>query len=330
MTMEARAHHLAALAGLAVQEVCPLSTESRNAIARVRLSDGRSAVLKTYDAQGDPHWANRFRREEKVLALLATAKPAVAPKGIAGYVGETGPAALLMEDVGSNCLADELLRAGSTRLWNEAADYLCSLHEEMRRQRTPLHRTAMAISLDRINGPVSVNRFRIAAKRITGAEPDAALARAFRAAIAPLLTAPKAMIHNSMSPLNVVLGPNGWRAIDWETLTWATPVWDWAELLRSPYNPLPFAAAEAITADAMKDRKAEGLYRLAVLSRHMDSLATVVLRRRRYEAEGRADRAAEYARRAIFYVGDLHDVLARLRLPEQLEDGIAAVAASAL
>jgi hypothetical protein len=61
----------------------------------------------------------------------------------------------------------------------------------------------------------------------------------------------------------------------------------------------------------------EYLFRAAVVARHLDSLATVVLRRRLYEAEGRTDRAAEYARRANFYAADIERVLERLDAPPQ-------------
>jgi hypothetical protein len=204
-------------------------------------------------------------------------------------------------------------------------------HAAMRRVELPLKRTAMAISLDRINGPVLLQRVRIAAQRILGDLPEPGVLRGYHVLIAPLLEAPKAMVHNSMSPLNVVAGVDGWRAIDWETLTLASPMWDWAEMLRAPYNPLTFAESERLmlSATGLGD-DGKDIFRRAVLSRHIDSLATVVQRRRLYAAEDRSDRAAEYARRAAFYAQDLHDLSGRLEISPRLSEWLAALRESAL
>jgi hypothetical protein len=67
-------------------------------------------------------------------------------------------------------------------------------------------------------------------------------------------------------------------------------------------------------------------YRHAVLSRHLDSLATVVQRRRQYSREGRRDRAAEYARRADFYAADLEAILQRVTISPRLADCVRAMA----
>lgn len=332
--LEPLAQGLGALLGATVSHVRPLATESRNSIARVTLEDGdgrRTAILKTYDAKGDPHWANRCRREEKTLTLLAGMDPPVAPRPIAAFLPARGPAALLMEDAGERSLADALT-AGGEALWPEAARFLSRLHAATEEARLPLKRTAMSISLDRINGPVLLRRMRIAGERILGRPPEYSAQRAMRVLVAPLLAAPKAIVHNSLSPLNIVLGPDGWRAIDWETLTVASPVWDWAELLRGPFTPLPLDASERLMVEATGADPEAGrdLFRRAALSRHLDSLATVVQRCRRYEAESRCDRAAEYRRRAQFYAGDLKDLAARLDPPPQLAAWLRAVWETAL
>jgi aminoglycoside phosphotransferase (APT) family kinase protein len=184
----------------------------------------------------------------------------------------------------------------------------------MRRLHQPLRRTAMAISLDRISAATLAQRLRIASMRLLGREPEAALLAEYRAFTAPLLCAPKAMIHNSMSPLNIAVAPDGGlRAIDWETLTLASPLWDWAEMLRAPYNAPSLDETASLVRRLFPADDTIDMFRRAVLSRHLDSLATVVQRRRLYEAEGRADRAAEYARRAAFYADDLDTLLDLLK-----------------
>jgi hypothetical protein len=309
------------MAGRTVLDVRPLTTESRNTLWRVTLDAGERAVLKVYDPASDPHAANRFRREEKVLTLLGSTRPPVAPRVIAGFIGASTPPMLLMEDVGERSLADDLgsaSPAAAAARWAESIDFLYRLHSEMERRRQPLYRTTMAISLDRITGPVLVSRFRIAGERLAGMEAPAGALREYRALMTPALAAPKAMIHNSMSPLNIVPGPGGWRAVDWETIAVASPLWDWVDLLRAPYNPLPFDDCEAIAMRAT--RSAAGLFHRAVLSRCLDGLATVMLRLRHFRDEGREERATEYARRAACYAGDVRCAAVRLGVSGALAD----------
>jgi aminoglycoside phosphotransferase (APT) family kinase protein len=301
----------------------PLGTESRNSLWRVTL-DGPAptAILKQYDPDTDQHAANRFRREEKVLTLLAGANPHVAPRPLGGFIGPTGPALLLMEDAGPRSLADELAGAEGTKdLWSEAADFVSVLHATMAERHQPLYRTAMAIALDRIDADVVNARFRIASKRLIEAEPQPPVMAEYEALMAPLLAAPKVMIHNSLSPLNIVRGPDGWRAIDWETLTLASPLWDWAEFLRAPYQPLPFDECRRMAVEATGEDA--GLFERAVLSRGLDSLATVVLRKRGYAEMGDTERALEYIRRSACYIDDIRECVRRLSPPAALSQWLA-------
>lgn len=307
---------LAGMAGSAVVSVQPMSTESRNSLWRVTLDGPVSrAILKAYDPATDPHAANRFRREEKVLTLLATAQEPVAPRVLAGMIAPSAPSLLLMEDAGNMTLADALMEMGPG-VWTEAVAFAKRLHGEMARIRHPLFRTAMAISLDRISTPVLVTRFRIAAQRLVNRETPYGIRREYRDLMTPMRTAHKAMIHNSLSPLNIVLGDSGWRAVDWETLTLASPVWDWAELLRSPFCPLSYAESLDIAVEATGDEA--GLFHRAVLSRCLDSLATVTLRGRRCHDENNPERAMEYARRSACYRADIREAMGQLEVSSDL------------
>lgn len=308
MTLLETARTLAALANRDVLEAQPLSLESRNAVARVSLDGGDRAILKFYNPDSDPHAANRFRREEKVLTLLSGAEPPVAPRPLAGFLPAHGTALLLMEDAGEESLAHAL--TDGRRDWKEVVEFLARLHVAMVRMEGPLRATAMAVELDRITPQTITRRFQIAHSRILGREPAPALIAEWSGFIALLLATPAAMIHNSMSPLNVVSGPEGLRAIDWETLTWASPLWDWAELLRAPYAPMSFDEAAAIVSEQYPAHDTIEVYGRAVFSRHLDSLATVTLRRRGCMDAGQVAVAAEYARRAAFYADEVEMLMA--------------------
>lgn len=325
MTSLDRAKALAGLAGRTLLNAEPLCTESRNSLWRVTLDGPIShAILKQYDPASDVHAANRFRREEKVLTLLTGAEPNVAPRPLGGFIGPSGPALLLMEDAGSCSLSDDLLSArGAEALWREAAEFVSTLHATMAERRQPLYRTAMAIALDRIDARVLKSRFRIACRRLTGADATPSVLSEYGRLMAPLLAAPRQMIHNSMSPLNIVRGPDGWRAVDWETLTLGSPLWDWAEFLRAPYQPLTFAACESIAARATGENVS--LFQRAVLGRSLDSLATVTLRRRAYEEQGNSARALEYERRSACYIHDILECVVRLAPPERLVQCLSAL-----
>lgn len=327
MTLLETAQTLARLLGREALEARPLGAESRNAVARVTLDGGERAILKFYDPATDPHAANRFRREEKVLTLLKAAAPPVAPRALGGFLPAQGPAMLLMQDAGAASLADALASGGAN--WDAAAAFLDRLHAEMDRRDGPLRATAMAVDLDRLTASTLARRFAIAVRRILDRDPDPDAVGALDDYLAPLLAAPAAMIHNSMSPLNIVTGPDGPRAIDWETLSHGSRLWDWAEMLRAPYRPRAMDESEAAVAERFPAHDTIDMYRRAVLSRHMDSLATVALRRRMYERDGRPERAAEYARRAAFYAGDLETILHRAAPPAPLGEAVRAVAHAA-
>lgn len=316
MTVDDSLFTLAGLSGSALVSVHAMSTESRNSLWRVTL-DGPvpRAVLKAYNPATDPHAANRFRREEKVLSLLAAAQAPVAPRVLAGLIAPHATSLLLMEDAGSVTLADTLLESGPG-VWPDAIAFVKRLHGEMLTLRHQLFRTALAISLDRISTQVLATRFRIAGQRLLGSDTPIGVRREYRALTAPMRTARRAMIHNSLSPLNIVIGENGWRAVDWETLTCASPVWDWAELLRSPFCPLPYAESLDIAVEATGVEP--GLFHRAVLSRCLDSLATVTLRRRRCQDENNPGRAMEYARRSACYCADIREAMGQLKVPSDL------------
>lgn len=321
MNLADMAHRMAVLWDASVISFQPLDAGSRNTLARVLLATAAGearAVLKVYDPDQDPHWANRCRREEKTLTLLADADPPIAPRPLAGWIAARGPAALMMEDAGSDALADTLRREGSPEGWRDAADFLARLHARLAERAIPLRRTALAIELDRINGPALLARMRTASIRVLGVPPETAALRDMRVLMAPVLSARRAVVHNSLSPLNVVVGEAGFRAVDWETLAVASPVWDWAELLRAPYHPLPFEESERLFVEASGLVGQESLFRRAVFSRHVDSLGVVVRRQAFSRNRGSTAEVAEYARRARFYADDLDRLVEMLPVSRRL------------
>jgi hypothetical protein len=314
MTTTEHAVFLAGLCGKAVAGIVALGSESRNRVERVSFVDGTTAILKWYEPAVDRFWDHRFRREEKVLSLLAGVEPRVAPAPLAGFIASGGPAALLMEDAGRTSLADALSTGAVS--WAGAAEFACRLRAAMDAVAQPLRRTAMSIVLDRLTAGSLISRLNVASRRMTGRGVPVAVEREYTGFVRPLLAAPRGPVHNSLSPLNVVAGDAGLRAIDWETVAWASPAWDWAELLRAPYAALPLD--EAVATAGARGIEAEVFCR-AALCRHLDSLATVRLRRDAFVADGRADRSAEYARRAAFYAADIRALAQRLGAPAALQ-----------
>ncbi|GEM_PF-6011073 len=292
----------AALIGRQVENARILPTDSRNTLIRLTLDGGEKAFLKFFDAPNDPHGPNRFRREEKVLTLLANVRPPVAPRPLGGWVCAEGTAGLLMEDAGTENLADRLMKAENpVELWEQTAKFVDALYDGMRLWELPLQRTALSISLDKVNAATLMIRFRTAVRRVTGGEVESRVLSAFRQFVRPALAGGREVIHNSLSPLNIVPDDSGWRAIDWETVTWANPAWDWAELLRAPYRPLPLTQAVEIAA-----RRVDGdAFLCASLCRCLDALGTVTLRRQSQIDKGNEEGANEYLRRALFYAEDI-------------------------
>ena len=214
----------------------PIGGPARHHLQRVRAGD-QSWVLKAYRRDRDEHFAHRYRREERMLTLLADAVPGLSPALTAGVVGPEA-ACLLMEDLGPEALSlhRTLERApGGPAPVAGAAAALSRWHAFTESRHDLLAAFCQSIVLDRNDRATLARRHRVALRRI-GVELSESDARGFADAVVdPLLERPHRVIHNSANALNfVVRGDGSVALIDFETIALGPLEFDLAELAIHP------------------------------------------------------------------------------------------------
>lgn len=272
--------------------VAPVALRSRNRLYRVELADAPQSrlILKFVRREDDPYWQHHLRREHWLLELLQRFWPAAAPRPYAAAFGQ-GWGLLAMEDVGERSLAEAFgtsvpgtaadIALGGGRVSSpllSAVDRLAALQALLRRQHRVFFRVCQSVELDRINASVLLDRLRVAQRRFGSAEggsgtprtlPPAVLRQYQERVVRPLLASPRQMVHNSLSPLNVVLGPTP-RFVDWETMAYAAPEFDLADLLRFPTTNLAWPVVDQLVATAFGPAIDPLRLRLAALARSLD------------------------------------------------------------
>jgi len=263
-----------------------VSTGSRNSLLRLALDglqdDGLSTlIVKHVTRETDPFFAHHLRREERLLDLLHRFAPGLAPRCVGLLLDPTEHGWLLMDDVGRRSLADELISTDpdtGVTLMQDATARLRLLHDILREHHGPFYRTCYAVDLDRLTSVSLRSRLRVAWKRLsthpgTPSEPSPSLTQAWMDILRPLLGQPRQLIHNSLSPLNIVLRDGGGMTlVDFETMTLGAPEFDTAELLRQPFRPLTWDDTLRIaSAHGLQDASHVGdRLHLASLSRALD------------------------------------------------------------
>ncbi len=322
----------------------PLAQRSRNRLLRLSLDNAPCdrLILKLVRRANDPFWDHHVRREHRVLELLDRFWPGGAPRPFAAVFGG-GWGFLLTEDVGGASLAEALEMTGASTDEHGGAvitpsavaaplghslDRLADLHASLRGNRLPFYRTCYCVDLDRISENSLRSRLRVARSRLLGAlaaeeqaarAPYRAAERAYVAGVVqPLLRGPRQMIHNSLSPLNVVLGTAP-RFVDWETMTLAAAELDIAELLRFPGAGLSWPQTDDCVRTAFGDQIDPGRLRAAALARAVDyAAANAKARDAAIEARDRAMEASCRSRRD-WYLAELREVAEELQLGSALE-----------
>ncbi len=310
-----------------------VAADARHEIWRLH-SGPASLIVKVYLPAADRYYHHRWRREERALDLLSRQAPGLAPEPYGAMLATDAFAAVVMEDLGTHSLADRLESANASEragLLDCAVDALAAFREVASRHQGMLRALAYQSDLDRITRDTLQRRLAIAAARLgdpsTAPEPDAApraLApdlpwRDLEAGIVkPLIRAPRRVVHNGFSPLNLMPRPGGRLAvIDWETLAVAAPALDAADLLTFPNFGL--------SADAMEDRAARlagesdsagsiQVFWAAAAERGLTYAATAAVRERRGQAESQSGRAATYAARRRWYLRVFDEAVERLDL----------------
>ena len=296
-----------------------------------RLGSGpASLIAKVYRPAVDRYYHHRWRREERALDLLSRQAPGLAPGPHGAVLAPDAFAAVVMQDLGAGSLAERLETADAREragLLDCAVDALAAFRDVASRHQGMLRALAYQSDLDRITRDTLQRRLAIAAARLgdpsTAPEPDAApraLApdlpwRDLEAGVVkPLIRAPRRVVHNGFSPLNLMPRPGGRLAvIDWETLAVASPALDAADLLTFP--------SFALSADAIEDRAARlagesnaagsiQVFWAAAAERSLTYAATAAVRERR----GQGDRASTYAARRRWYRRVFHEAVERLDL----------------
>ena len=214
----------------------PLGGRTRHQLQRI-LSGGQTWVLKTYRGDSDEHFAHRFRREERVLTLLASSAPGLSPAVRTGVIGTAG-AFLIMEDLGPEAVSLHRGLSGSgsgTQPLAGAVAALARWHAFTEAFHDLLAAFSQSIVLDRNDRETLLRRYRLALRRAgTGVSESTAVSFASRV-IDPLLKRPPRVIHNSANALNFVVRANGSVAlIDFETISLGPLEFDLAELAIHP------------------------------------------------------------------------------------------------
>lgn len=310
-----------------------VGTASRNRLVRIALAQGsepRTLIVKSTSKHSDVHFAHHLRREERLLDLLARFAPGLAPRCVGLILDPAERGWLILEDVGGESLADRLAgrepSAGVTEL-EAALARVRDLHHALREQRAPFYRTCFAIDLDRFTAQSLTSRFIVAWRRLAGIagsmpDPPPAARRAWSAQMAPLLAAPRQMIHNSLSPLNVVVDPRaGPRIVDLETMTLGPACIDVAELLRQPFGPIDWETTARLASVADADLRA---LRLAALARSLDYAGSNA-RQIRQDDTGQGPVHAGLRRRLRWYCDEARELLEGLACLRPLGDLLAAV-----
>ncbi len=209
---------------------------TRHRLERIRAGN-ESWALKTYLRASDPHFAHRFRREEKILALLATSEPRLAPAPAVGVI-MPDHACLVMEDLGTSTVnLNQLLEADAAdrKSIARALAALARWHRFTACFHDLLAAFCQSIVLDRNDRATLLQRHRVAMARTGRKLSPAAVAEITREVIDPLLDRPQRVIHNSANALNFVARPDGSVAlIDFETIALGALEFDLAELAVHP------------------------------------------------------------------------------------------------
>ena len=214
----------------------PLGGRTRHQAQRIR-ANRLSWVLKTYRSEFDEHFAHRFRREERILTLLAGSAPGLAPAVTAGVI-LTDRAYLVMEDLGPESVSLHRALGDSTDRADPLEGAVAALarwHAFTLERHDLLAAFCQSIVLDRNDRETLVRRHRLALRR-AGSDMPGPKARAFAGkVIEPLLERPQRVIHNSANALNFVVRADGSVAlIDFETISLGPLEFDLAELAIHP------------------------------------------------------------------------------------------------
>ena len=316
--------------GDASAQWCPMSTDGRHRLWLVE-SQPHPIVVKGYLPEIDVYYAHRWRREERALDLLHRYAPGLAPEPLAAAHAPGQWAALAMQYVGRRSLADGLPAnsdADCTQALHAALHAYGRFQEITAQFGSMLRALAYQSDLDRITRGTLERRYASAFVRLpdptASPSPTASPRRTSPNApwdlvdslIKPLLHAPRRIVHNGFSPLNLIWNDDRLVVIDWETLAVAPPEIDFADLLTFPDWDSPDRMADRSAAVIADHGLRLNAFWAAAAERSLTYAATAHVRSHRLRAAN-PTLAAAYAHRLPRYLDWFHLAAAEI-LPDHV------------
>jgi aminoglycoside phosphotransferase (APT) family kinase protein len=126
------------------------------------------------------------------------------------------------------------------------------------------------------------------------------------------------MIHNSLSPLNVVLGATP-RFVDWETMAYAAPEFDLADLLRFPTTGLTWPVVDQLVDTYFRANIHPERLRLAALARAIDYAGATAQQAARSREGGDTATATLLQGSSAWYLGEARTLAGELGLTGLLQ-----------
>jgi hypothetical protein len=308
---------------------------ARHELWRVQCGDTTS-IVKVYRRRADVYFQHRWRREERALDLAARHAPGLGPRVQGALLVPDAWAVLVLEDLGAPSLAEHLASATDVerrQLLDLALQALHTFRALVQRHSGLFRALANQSDLDRLTRGTIRRRYAIALARLRqptirlsptdrprSIAPDAPWQIIDAELITPLVQAPRRVIHNGFSPLNLIESSGRMRVLDWETLAIAAPQFDLADLLTFPAWGLEPAAlgaiARAATAhDGAAADAGETVFWLAAAERALTYAATLGARAARATATGEAQMDDTSASRRAAYLATFRLALERAGVP---------------
>jgi len=267
----------------------PLAHNSRHLLWKVQ-HQGKDFLVKIYCQQHDPYFDHRFRREERLLSFLQERCPGLSPEIYGGSLIEKQQALLVMEYISGIPLHAALETSSSKGCDDHIQEAIRSqvrLHRVFDNYSGLIKNIANSCILDRNNLTTMVARLHLACKRISNRPVTTNLISDFRDTVfKPLLCQPQRAIHNSLSPLNMVLSDDASVIIvDFETLSVGPRVLDLAELAAFPssldYSASNIAQQYSEQCDELSMGNPRPL-QLAIITRSLDAAGAIKHRMAQY------------------------------------------------
>ncbi len=313
----------------------PATKEARHALWRVQCG-GTTSIVKVYRRRADVYFQHRWRREERALDLAARHAPGLGPRVQGALLVPDAWAVLVLEDLGALSLAERLTTAADTerrQLLDLALEALRTFRTLVQRRSGLFRALANQSDLDRLTRGTIRRRYAIALARLRqpttrpaptdrprSIAPDAPWQIIDTELITPLVRAPRRVIHNGFSPLNLIESGGRVRVLDWETLAVAAPQFDLADLLTFPAWDLDQGALGAIaqaanTHDGASADPGETVFWLAAAERALTYAATLGARAARAMAAGETEVAVTSESRRAAYLETFRVALERAGVP---------------